>query len=93
MKTALVALMGLAVAVEAGHAHAHYRSPILLSRQNKAGGNKGGAGQANNGQAASQSNAQSASETCLEANALQTGSASTGQNAAVAAEGQVNSAT
>jgi transcription initiation factor TFIID subunit 15 len=84
MKTAIVALMGLAAVTEAASIH-QYRSPIekaietelLEARQNKGGNN----------------NANTGTNTCLSANAVQTGSASTGQQNGVAADGQVNSAT
>lgn len=80
MKSAIAALMGLAIAAEAGTVNAHYRSPIIAARQNKGGNNAGNANAA-------------AAATCLSANAVQTGSAATGQVNGVAADGQVNSAT
>jgi transcription initiation factor TFIID subunit 15 len=81
MKTAMVALMGLAAVTEAASIH-QYRSPIeAAARADKASEmerrqNRGGN-----------------TNTCLAANAVQTGSASTGQQNGVAADGQVNSAT
>ena len=89
MKSALLALMGLAAITEASRIPRHER---LVSRQN--GRNRGG----NNNNNAGNNNADAggnnaASETCLNADAVQTGSASTGQQNGVAADGQVNSAT
>jgi hypothetical protein len=90
MKTAVSALLGLAMAAEAASVH-HYRSPISLERRQNRGGNRGG-NNANQGNAGGNNN-NGASATCLAANAIQTGSQSTGQNGAAAADGQVNSAT
>ncbi|KAH8886719.1 hypothetical protein GQ53DRAFT_657528 [Thozetella sp. PMI_491] len=92
MKTAIVALMGLAAVAEAGTLH-QYRSPILESRQNRNGANRGGQQNAGGQQNNAGGNNNAASNTCLAANAVQTGSASTGQQNGVAADGQVNSAT
>ena len=99
MKTAVTALLGLAMAAEAASVH-HYRSPISLERRQNRGGNRGGnnagnnANQGNAGQGnAGGNNNNGASATCLAANAIQTGSQSTGQSGAAAADGQVNSAT
>jgi hypothetical protein len=94
MKTAVSALLGLAMAAEAASVH-HYRSPISLERRQNRGGNRGGnnaGNNANQGNAGGNNN-NGASATCLAANAIQTGSQSTGQNGAAAADGQVNSAT
>ncbi|KAK4229895.1 hypothetical protein QBC38DRAFT_67300 [Podospora fimiseda] len=136
MKTAVAALMGLAMVAEA--ASVPSRTSAVERRQNRfnggnrfgGGGNRFGGGNnnnnqnnnnggqnggqnngqnggQNNGQNGGQNNGQNnnnnngqnnnnnngASNTCLAANAVQTGSASTGQNGAVAADGQVNSAT
>jgi transcription initiation factor TFIID subunit 15 len=102
VKNVVAALLSLAAVSEAT-VIAH-RSPFentLARRQNRNGGNRNGGNQnqnqnqnqgaANQG-AANQGAAQDAA-LCLNANAVQTGSASTGQNGAVAADGQVNSAT
>lgn len=91
VKTALVALMGLAIAAEGASIHQTPAMNRLSRRQNKNNG-KGTGNAANAGTAAS-ANANAGSATCLAANALQTGSQSTGQNNAVAADGQVNSLT
>jgi hypothetical protein len=89
VKTALVALVGLAVAAEAASIHHTPTMNRLSRRQNKNGGKNNG----NAGNAASAGNANAGSATCLAANALQTGSESTGQVNGVAADGQVNSLT
>ena len=98
MKSALVTLVGLAIAAEAGSIPQLYRSPVLEQRAkggnnggNNNGGNNGNNGGGNNGNNGGGNNG--ASPTCLDANAVQSGSDQTGQNAAGAAEGQVNSAT
>jgi transcription initiation factor TFIID subunit 15 len=59
------------------------------------GGNNGGqqAGNGGNGGNNGGNNGGQAANTCLEASALQTGSASTGQQGNVAADGQANSRT
>ncbi len=102
MKNAVTALLGLAAAAEAFSVHTHRPSRALERRQNRGnnrGGNNGGNNNNNNGgnnnagNNNAGNNAAAASATCLAANAVQTGSQSTGQNAAVAADGQVNSAT
>ncbi|OIW31393.1 hypothetical protein CONLIGDRAFT_653902 [Coniochaeta ligniaria NRRL 30616] len=91
VKTALVALMGLAIAAEGASIHHTPTMNRLSRRQNKNNGkNNGNAGNTGN---AGNNNANAGSATCLAANALQTGSQSTGQNNAVAADGQVNSLT
>jgi phage repressor protein C with HTH and peptisase S24 domain len=99
VKNTLIALMGLAIAAEASAIHPH-GSGLTRRQQNRKGGQNSGQNQGNNNQGsatttqASNNNAASgASETCLAANALQTGSQSTGQNNDVAADGQVNSDT
>lgn len=94
MKTALLTLMGLAIAAEASTVH---RSPFRLAqRQSRGsnGGNRGGGkgGSSGNNNANSASNS-GATQTCLAANAVQTGSESTGQNGTDIQPGQVNSAT
>ncbi|KAK0729915.1 hypothetical protein B0H67DRAFT_476406 [Lasiosphaeris hirsuta] len=102
LKNTMAALLGLAVASNAASLHS-YRSPNgLVRRQNgknnrngggNAGGNAGGNGNANGNANAGNGGNNDASVTCLAANAVQTGSQSTGQNGGVAADGQVNSAT
>ena len=87
MKSAVVTLVGLALAAEAGSIPSLYRSPVLEQRA-KGNNNNGGNNNNNNG-----GGNNAASPTCLNANAIQSGSDQTGQNAAVPAEGQVNSAT
>lgn len=79
-KSVIASLVGLLAFVEGSALPA---DGVLVERQGGRGGKNNGGGGA---QAA-------ANPTCLNANAVQTGSASTGQNAAVAADGQVNSAT
>ncbi|KAK3695493.1 hypothetical protein B0T22DRAFT_108770 [Podospora appendiculata] len=95
IKTTISALLGLALVAEAASIHqAHpHRSPIgLVRRQNgKKGGNNNNNNN-NNAQANAGGNANAASLTLL-ANAIQTGSQSTGQQNGVAADGQVNSKT
>jgi transcription initiation factor TFIID subunit 15 len=85
VKNTLMALMGLAVAAEA--TSIHHPASGLSRRQNR-GGNKG-----NQGGNQAGGNAGNAGSTTLNANAIQTGSQSTGQQNGVAADGQVNSAT
>ena len=95
MKNAVTALLGLAAAAEAFSVHAHKPSRALERRQNR-GNNRNGNNGGNNNNAGNNNNNNNnaaASATCLAANAVQTGSQSTGQNGAVAADGQVNSAT
>lgn len=105
MKTAVTALLGLAITTEAASVH-HYRTPTLLGRRQNRGGGRGGgnngglgnafqgnAGQGNAGQGNAGQGNNGAAATCLAADAIQTGSQSTGQNGATAADGQVNSAT
>ncbi|KAK3935226.1 hypothetical protein QBC46DRAFT_272201 [Diplogelasinospora grovesii] len=89
MKTALVALMGLSLAVEAASIR---QIPSLggLERRQRGGNKNNNNGNANTG---NNNAANGGTQTCLAANAVQTGSQSTGQNSAVAADGQVNSAT
>lgn len=91
VKTALVALVGLAIAAEGASIHHTPAMNRLSRRQNKNNG-KGNANTGNAGNAGN-NNANGGSATCLAANAVQTGSQSTGQNNAVAADGQVNSLT
>ncbi len=95
MKSAVVTLVGLAIAAEAGSIPQVYRSPVLEQRQaadrNRGGGNNGG-NNGNNGNN-NQGGGNNGGSQCLQANAVQSGSAQTGQNNAVAADGQVNSAT
>lgn len=87
VKNALVALMGLAVAAEAATIHhTPTMDRIIRGRARNSNGNGGK-------NAASSGSASSGSSTCLAANALQTGSESTGQANGVAADGQTNSAT
>ena len=99
MKNAVTALLGLAAVAEAFSVHAHKPSRALERRQNRGNnrnGNNGGNNGGNNNNAGNNNNNNNnaaASATCLAANAVQTGSQSTGQNGAVAADGQVNSAT
>ena len=94
MKNAVTALLGLAAAAEAFSVHTHKPSRALERRQNRGGNRNGGNNNAGNNNAGNNAgNAAAASATCLAANAVQTGSQSTGQNGAVAADGQVNSAT
>jgi len=107
MKTAVTALLGLAIAAEAATVRQPRSYSAMERRQNRFGGNRGGNNGGNqggnNGQNNGGNNGQNnggnnggnnaASGTCLAANAVQTGSASTGQNGAAAADGQVNSAT
>ena len=82
-KISLVALMGMAVVSDA--VSIHQRSPLdLIVRQN--GNRKGGNGGNGGGGGG-------ASNTCLSANAVQTGSASTGNINDVPKDGQVNSLT
>jgi len=108
MKTAVAALMGLAMVADAASVR-QPRASALDKRQNRFnGGNRNGGnnnnnnnnngGNNNNNNGGNNNNGQNgggnaASNTCLAANAVQTGSASTGQNGATAADGQVNSAT
>jgi hypothetical protein len=120
MKTAVTALLGLAIAAEAATVH-QYRSTSTLDRRQNRGGRFGGGnnnnnnnnnnggndnnnnnnnggnnnnnGGNNNNNNNNGGNNNGATETCLAANAIQTGSQSTGQNGGVAADGQVNSAT
>jgi hypothetical protein len=111
MKTAVTALLGLAIAAEAATVH-QFRSTSTLDRRQNRGGRFGGGnnnnnnnnnnggnnnnnngGNNNNNGGNNNNNNNGATETCLAANAIQTGSQSTGQNGAVAADGQVNSAT
>ncbi len=104
VKNTLAALLGLAVIAEAATVHTHRSPlGGLVRRQNKNKGQgnqaKGKGNQAirmratqgnqnaGNNQA-SQANNKDASVTCLAADALQTGSESTGQSGAVAADGQ-----
>ena len=111
VKTALTALVGLAMVADA--AIIPNTDSSSLERRNggqfnknraqfngQFGGNNnqfnGNAG--NNGQTGQNGgnrggNNQAAANTCLAANAIQTGSASTGQSGATAADGQVNSKT
>lgn len=118
MKTAVAALMGLAMVAEAATVQ-RVKTPAGFERRqfnggkkNNFGQNRGGKNNNNNNNNAGNNqgnnnnnnnqgnnnnnnnggNNQGASETCLAAAAVQTGSQSTGQNGAVAADGQVNSA-
>lgn len=94
MKTALAALLGLAVAADAASVHQRRSHAGLEGRQNKGGnrgGNKNGGGNNNQGNNNKGNNANS--DTCLDPSAIQKGSQSTGQAKAAAADGQVNSAT
>jgi len=94
VKSALVALVGLTVAVEGSLVHNSPGSRTILRRQNRNGGaNRGGNNGGNGGNNGGNNGGGNAANTCLQANAVQTGSASTGQNGAVAADGQVNSET
>jgi len=83
----------LALAVVAEGSVLHRSSPIeatLLRRQNRNGRNGGNNG-GNNNQASNTGG--NNANLCLNQNAVQTGSDSTGQQNGVAADGQVNSAT
>ncbi|KAK3365174.1 hypothetical protein B0T24DRAFT_537048 [Lasiosphaeria ovina] len=90
MKTTLAALLGLAVAAEAASV-SQIRSPIAFERRqnNNNGKNNNNAKNNNNNQNNNNANA----VTTLDPAVIQTGSQSTGQNGAVAADGQANSAT
>jgi transcription initiation factor TFIID subunit 15 len=84
-KTTLMALVALVMTAEAASIH-QFPTPVQLGRrQNKNNGNNNN----NNNNNANTGGTQ----TCLSANALQTGSKSTGQVNGVAADGQVNSKT
>jgi hypothetical protein len=89
VKELVAGLLALAAITEASVVH---RSPIeaaLLRRQNGRNGRNGGNNGGNQGSNTGGNNA----NLCLNANAVQTGSESTGQQNGVAADGQVNSAT
>ncbi|CCC08033.1 unnamed protein product [Sordaria macrospora k-hell] len=109
VKTALTALLGLAMVSDAAiipntdSSSLERRQPNKKFNNNRAqfNGQFGGNGQFNgnagnngqNGNANRGGNNQAAANTCLAAGAIQTGSASTGQSGATAADGQVNSKT
>ncbi len=95
LNTALLALVGLAAVSEASTLH---ESPFRLSRRtNRSGskdnGGKSGGGASSTANAAGNVAAGGSSNTCLAANAVQTGSFVTGQENDVPADGQSNSAT
>lgn len=105
MKSAFVALLGLAAITEASVLDRSSDLRIARRQNNfKGKGNAGNTGKGNAGNAGNAAAASSASggnggggnaanPTCLSPNALQTGSQSTGQQNDVAADGQANSAT
>ncbi|KAK3498567.1 hypothetical protein B0T13DRAFT_268217 [Neurospora crassa] len=95
MKTALTALLGLAMVTDAAIVpNTDFSS--LEQRQNRGGrfggGNRNQGGNTGNNANKGGNNQQQAN-TCLAPGAIQTGSASTGQSGAGAADGQVNSKT
>lgn len=93
MKTALTALLGLAMVTDAAIVpNTDFSS--LEQRQNRNGrfgGNRNQGG--NTGTNANKGSNNQQANTCLAPGAIQTGSASTGQSSAGAADGQVNSKT
>ncbi|EGO52371.1 hypothetical protein NEUTE1DRAFT_125873 [Neurospora tetrasperma FGSC 2508] len=95
MKTALTALLGLAMVTDAAIVP-NTDFSTLEQRQNRngkfGGGNRNQGGNAGNNANKGGNNQQQAN-TCLAPGAIQTGSASTGQSGAGAADGQVNSKT
>ncbi len=106
VKSAMVALLGLAAVSEATMERAEFRMARreLVQRQNFRGGRGGkgsnsgasagkGSATGTNTGAGSNTGGSGASVTCLAADSLQTGSESTGQVNNVAADGQSNSAT
>lgn len=96
VKNTLIALIGLAIAADATAINPHASGLSRRQQNRKAGGQNQGTnqGKATGGQTGTNNAATGGSgAACLAANAIQTGSRSTGQNSAVAADGQVNSLT
>lgn len=88
-KTALVALLGLTVVCEAASLQMTPTRTHLFRRQNKNGGNK----QNQNGNGNNNNDGGGNNQLCLNSDAVQSASASTGQNGGEVEAGQVNSAT
>ena len=88
-KSAFFALGSLAVLSEASVINRSPSFSPLIARQRGGGGRNAG----NNNAAVGNNKAAAASSTCLQANAVQSGSASTGQANDTPAAGQSNSAT
>ncbi|KAK0703474.1 hypothetical protein B0T26DRAFT_657300 [Lasiosphaeria miniovina] len=92
MKTTLAALLGLAVAAEAASV-SQIRSPIAFERRQNNNNGKNNNNAKNNNNNNNQNNNNANAVTTLDPAVIQTGSQSTGQSGAVAADGQANSAT
>jgi transcription initiation factor TFIID subunit 15 len=93
VKNVIVTLLSLAAVSEASTLHRSPFEATLARRQNKAKGGNNNNNNNNNNAATKTGNANANAQLCLDQNAIQTGSQSTGQANGVAADGQVNSAT